>query len=79
MHKQVKSGDNNMTPFSSSKIAEDYYYDAGKTICITLLAINDFLCKSSSDNLLPIFELENDVMRTLKCHSFLSLNNKVLL
>ena len=69
MHKQVKSSDNNkqhcravMTPFSSSKIA-DYYDDAGKTICITLLAVNDnyLSCKSSSDSLLPNFELENDV------------------
>lgn len=86
MHKQVKSSDNNkqhcravMTPFSSSKIAEDYYYDAGKTICITLLAINNLSCKSFCDSLLPIFELENDVMRTLKSHLFLSLNNKLLL
>lgn len=69
MHKQVKRSDNNkqdcravMTPFSSSKIA-DYYDDASKTICITLLAVNNnyLSCKSSSDSLLPNFELENDV------------------
>jgi len=71
MHKQVKSTDKNKK--------EDYYNDAGKTICITLLAINNLSCKSSSDSLLPIFKLENDVMGTLKCHSFLSLNNKLLL